>query len=74
MPQPRTLSVELSAGAPDSSSDSLASGKLEFGRRAPAQPSHRDQREFAEFEEASTGSYIFENEWQSFRTRKDRSL
>ena len=21
-----------------------------------------------------TGSYIFENEWQSFRTKKDRSL
>ncbi len=27
-----------------------------------------------EFEERWTGSYIFENEWQSFRTRKDRSL
>ena len=23
---------------------------------------------------ASRGSYIFENEWQSFRTRKDRTL
>jgi len=27
-----------------------------------------------EFEERRTGSYIFENEWQSFRTRKDRKL
>jgi site-specific DNA-methyltransferase (adenine-specific)/adenine-specific DNA-methyltransferase len=27
-----------------------------------------------EFEERWTGSYIFENEWQSFRTRKDRKL
>ena len=27
-----------------------------------------------EFEERWTGSYIFENEWQSFRTRRDRSL
>ena len=27
-----------------------------------------------EFEERWTGSYIFENEWQSFRTRKDRDL
>jgi site-specific DNA-methyltransferase (adenine-specific)/adenine-specific DNA-methyltransferase len=27
-----------------------------------------------EFEERWTGSYIFENEWQSFRTRKDRNL
>jgi len=30
--------------------------------------------EFIEFEERRTGSFIFENEWQSFRTRKDRSL
>ncbi len=27
-----------------------------------------------EFEEYWTGSYIFENQWQSFRTRKDRNL
>jgi len=27
-----------------------------------------------EFEERRTGSFIFENEWQSFRTRKDRKL
>jgi len=27
-----------------------------------------------EFEERWTGSFIFENEWQSFRTRKDRNL
>jgi len=27
-----------------------------------------------EFEERWTGSYIFENEWQSFRTRKNRTL
>ncbi len=30
--------------------------------------------QFIEFEETWTGSYIFENEWQSFRTRKDRTL
>lgn len=29
---------------------------------------------FIEFEEQWTGAYIFENEWQSFRTRKDRNL
>jgi DNA modification methylase len=28
----------------------------------------------AEWEEIWTGDYIFENEWQSFRTKKDRSL
>jgi hypothetical protein len=27
-----------------------------------------------EFEERWTGGYIFENEWQSFRTRKKRDL
>ena len=27
-----------------------------------------------DFEERWTGTYIFENEWQSFRTRKDRNL
>lgn len=30
--------------------------------------------EFIEFEERWTGSYIFENEWQSFRTRQNRKL
>jgi site-specific DNA-methyltransferase (adenine-specific)/adenine-specific DNA-methyltransferase len=30
--------------------------------------------ETGEFEEAWTGSYVFENEWQSFRTKKDRKL
>ncbi len=31
-------------------------------------------QEFLEFEERWTGAYIFENQWQSFRTRKDRAL
>ena len=30
--------------------------------------------ELLEFEERWTGSYIFENEWQSFRTRQNRDL
>jgi site-specific DNA-methyltransferase (adenine-specific)/adenine-specific DNA-methyltransferase len=29
---------------------------------------------FIEFEERWSGSYIFENEWQSFRTRRSREL
>ncbi len=33
-----------------------------------------EQLEMPEYEEVWTGDYIFENEWQSFRTRKDRSL
>ncbi len=32
------------------------------------------QMEFAEYEEIWTGDFIFETEWQSFRTKKDRSL
>jgi len=32
------------------------------------------QAGLVEFEERWTGSYIFENEWQSFRTRKHRDL
>ena len=32
------------------------------------------QVELPEYEEVWTGDYIFENEWQSFRTKKDRSL
>jgi len=32
------------------------------------------QGNLVEFEERWTGGYIFENEWQSFRTRQDRSL
>jgi len=32
------------------------------------------QLELATYEEQWTGDYVFENEWQSFRTKKDRSL
>jgi site-specific DNA-methyltransferase (adenine-specific)/adenine-specific DNA-methyltransferase len=39
-----------------------------------ALPGLADASEFVEFEERWTGSYIFENEWQSFRTRNDREL
>lgn len=34
----------------------------------------RIKNETGEFEEVWTGSYVFENEWQSFRTKKDRGL
>lgn len=30
--------------------------------------------ETSEWEEVWTGDYVFENEWQSFRTKKDRTL
>jgi adenine-specific DNA-methyltransferase len=35
---------------------------------------HPEQLDLPEYEEVWTGDYIFENEWQSFRTKKDRSL
>lgn len=39
-----------------------------------ALPGTADTGEFLDFEERWTGAYIFENEWQSFRTRQDRDL
>lgn len=33
-----------------------------------------EQMEFPEYEEVWTGDFVFENEWQSFRTRRDRTL
>ncbi len=33
-----------------------------------------EQLDLPRYEEVWTGDYIFENEWQSFRTKKDRSL
>jgi DNA modification methylase len=32
------------------------------------------QSKLPEYKEVWTGNYVFENEWQSFRTKKDRSL
>ena len=46
--------------------------------RAKNEPTTGDARmslqELEMWEEVWTGDYIFENEWQSFRTKKDRSL
>jgi adenine-specific DNA-methyltransferase len=33
-----------------------------------------EQLHIPEYEEVWTGEYVFENEWQSFRTKKDRTL
>lgn len=33
-----------------------------------------EQTQMPEYDEQWTGDYVFENEWQSFRTRKDRTL
>lgn len=50
--------------------------------RVPLEPTSQNilpglesgQLPLASYEERWTGDYIFENEWQSFRTRRDRSL
>ena len=39
-----------------------------------ALPGMADTHEFVEYEDRETGSYVFENEWQSFRTRRDRDI
>jgi site-specific DNA-methyltransferase (adenine-specific)/adenine-specific DNA-methyltransferase len=39
-----------------------------------ALPGTANVAEFLDFEERWTGAYIFENEWQSFRTRQSRNL
>lgn len=39
-----------------------------------ALPGMANAGEFLDFEERWTGAYIFENEWQSFRTRQNREL
>ncbi len=50
----------------------IPSGRM---KQAPIPGMERpEQLELPEYEEVWTGDYIFENEWQSFRTRKDRSL
>ena len=33
-----------------------------------------EQKPLVEWEERWTGDYVFENEWQSFRTKKNRTL
>ncbi len=33
-----------------------------------------EQQALVQYEEIWTGDYIFENEWQSFRTKRDRSI
>src|SRR3970040_991736 len=40
----------------------------------PNPPLTKGGSEAGGFEEVWTGDYIFENEWQSFRTKKDRSI
>lgn len=45
-----------------------------FGAEGELPGAVSSEGQFIDFEEQWTGNYIFENEWQSFRTRKDRNL
>ena len=47
-------------------------GRNELDDRLPGLES--DQQSLVQYEEVWTGDYIFENEWQSFRTKRDRSI
>lgn len=47
---------------------------VDFNFESKREIIRRKNPETDEKEEAWTGDYVFENEWQSFRTRKDRSL
>ena len=47
--------------------------KLPVGQAA-LQGMEPSQMELEEYEEVATGEFIFENEWQSFRTKQDRTL
>lgn len=46
--------------------------QLEVQARLPGTES--EQQTLVEYEEVWTGDYVFENEWQSFRTKKNREL
>lgn len=47
---------------------------VDFNYESKREIIRQKNEETGEIEESWTGDYIFENEWQSFRTKKDRSL
>src|SRR3984957_9466118 len=50
----------------------IPTGKLKQAQMAGMEKP--EQLDLPEYEEVWTGDYVFENEWQSFRTKKDRGL
>ena len=75
MSRKEIIKVAVEADAPSPPAPLPQTGE---GSKLPSLPfageSWREGGESVEFEERWTGSYIFENEWQSFRTRKNRDL
>jgi site-specific DNA-methyltransferase (adenine-specific)/adenine-specific DNA-methyltransferase len=51
----------------------VGTGLLDVASLPGLEPS-QGELTIADFEERWTGGYIFENEWQSFRTRQNREL
>lgn len=47
---------------------------VDFNYESKREIIRQQEPETGEWKEVWTGDYVFENEWQSFRTRKDRSL
>lgn len=55
-------------------SDWIDYWSVDFNYASKKEIIRRKNEESGQYEEIWTGDYIFENEWQSFRTKKDRSL
>src|SRR5690242_9652264 len=65
--------LRASASPRENSSSSSVPSASDSPLRVSAPP-RENSSSSPEYEEVWTGDYVFENEWQSFRTKKDRSL
>ncbi len=68
------LDSVIPANAGIQSSSTPTTSDMDSRRSLPSTPIGGGNAEVVEFEERWTGGYIFENEWQSFRTRRNRDL
>jgi site-specific DNA-methyltransferase (adenine-specific)/adenine-specific DNA-methyltransferase len=68
------LDSVIPANAGIQSSSTPTASDMDSRRSLPSTPIGGGNDEVVEFEERWTGGYIFENEWQSFRTRRNRDL
>ncbi|MGD9984700.1 MAG: DNA methyltransferase [Porticoccaceae bacterium] len=64
----------IPANAGIQSSSTPTTSDMDSRRSLPSTPIGGGNDEVVEFEDRWTGGYIFENEWQSFRTRRNRDL
>ena len=68
------LDSVIPANAGIQSSNTPTTSDMDSRRSLPSTPIGGGNDEVVEFEDRWTGGYIFENEWQSFRTRRNRDL